>query len=409
MNWKNYRFPIILIGSLLIGALIGIYIEGAGEALKPLGDIFLNLMFMIVTPLIATSIISAVANSGSSGKLKKIMGWTTLVFIVTGAIAALYMIVVVKIFPQFSTLSVTLTKPESTESISWQEQLVGIFTTDGFVNMFQRENMMALIVFSLLVGFAINLSGEAGKPVAKLMNAASTVMLKTISIVMYYAPIGLGAYFAYLASSFGSIVIEDYAKAFVLYLIASLLFFCIMFTVYAFIAGGTLGVKRFWKNLLSPSVTAIGTCSSMATLPVNLSASEKIGVSKEVRETVLSLGATMHKDGSVMGLVLKISVLFSVFHMEFAGWQTIGTAVLVAILGGTLMGAIPQGGMIAEMMLISLYGLPPEALPILAAVSTVIDVPATLLNATSDNYAAMLVARKVDGKDWATNHTVEEV
>lgn len=241
------------------------------------------------------------------------------------------------------------------------------------------------------------------------MNAASTVMLKTISIVMYYAPIGLGAYFAYLASSFGSIVIEDYAKAFVLYLIASLLFFGIMFTVYAFIAGGTLGVKRFWKNLLSPSVTAIGTCSSMATLPVNLSASEKIGVSKEVRETVLSLGATMHKDGSVMGLVLKISVLFSVFHMEFAGWQTIGTAVLVAILGGTLMGAIPQGGMIAEMMLISLYGLPPEALPILAAVSTVIDVPATLLNATSDNYAAMLVARKVDGKDWAINHEVEEV
>lgn len=402
-KWKNYRFPLILLASIVIGSILGVNLGEKTEVLKPFGDIFLNLMFTLVIPLVFFSVTSAIANMGSVGRLKSIIGSTFSVFLGTGLVAAILMVAAVKLFPGATEMSIALTKPEEVGGVSWAEQLVGIFTTGEFIDIFSREHMMALIVFSLLMGLGISMAGEKGKPLAKFMESGSVVFLKMINIIMYYAPIGLGAYFAYLIGTFGTDLLQTYLKSSILYLSVAAILFVVGYTTYAYIAGGTKGVKAFWKNMLSPSATAVATCSSMATVPVNLEATEKMGIPKDIRETVIPLGASMHKDGSVLGVILKIAVLFSVFDMEFSGFDTIGIAVLIALLGGTVMGAIPSGGMIAEMLIISLYGFPIEALPIIAAISTVIDAPATLLNATGDNASAMLVTRAVEGKDWMEN------
>ena len=159
-------------------------------------------------------------------------------------------------------------------------------------------------------------------------------------------------------------------------------------------------MKVFFKNALSPAATSLATQSSIATLPVNLEAAKKMGVPKDIREIVLPIGATMHMDGSCFAAILKIATLYSIFGREFSGFGTLGLAVLIAIMSGVEMSGIPGGGLIGEMLIMTLYGFPMEAFPIIATIGFLVDPPATLINATGDSVAAMMVTRIVDGKDW---------
>ena len=132
-----------------------------------------------------------------------------------------------------------------------------------------------------------------------------------------------------------------------------------------------------------------------------------MGIKKDIRDTTIPLGAALHKDGSVMGGVLKIVFVFGIFGLDVSGFGTFALIIGVSLLVGIVMGAIPSGGMIGEMLILSLFGLPPEALPIIAAISTLIDPPATLLNASGDNVASMMVSRSVEGKNWLKNTVIK--
>ncbi|MBO1002648.1 dicarboxylate/amino acid:cation symporter [Pseudogracilibacillus auburnensis] len=397
---KAYRFPIILLASIIIGSIIGLIFGEKANVIKPLGDIFINLLFMVVIPLVFFSISSAIANMDSMRRLGKIMGSMMSVFIVTGIIASVFMLVATVMFSPSSNANIPLETPEEIEEITFADQLVQTFTVPDFVDLFSRSNMLALIIFSVLVGVATGLVGEQGKPFAKFLSGGSEVFMKIVQLIMYYAPIGLGAYFASLIGEFGTALIGDYAKAIIIYYPVSILYFFIGFTLYAFIAGGREGVVRFWKNILAPAATALGTGSSVATLPINLQAAQKIGVPKDIRETVLPLGATIHMDGSCLSAMLKIAFVFGVFNMDFSGFSTFLTAIGICLLSGIVMSGIPGGGFIGEMMIVTLYGLPLQALPIISAIGVVVDPPATMVNATGDTVASMVVTRQLDGKDW---------
>lgn len=396
---KSYRFPIILLTAIVIGTFIGLVFGEKASVIKPLGTIFINLLFMVVVPLVFFSISSAIANMDSMRRLGKIMGSMLTIFIVTGIIASVFMLIAILPFVPITTASIPMETPEI-EEITLAEQLVQTFTVPDFVDLFSRSNMLALIVFSVLVGVATGLVGESGKPFAKFLSSGAEVFMKVVQFIMYYAPIGLGAYFASLIGEFGAALIGDYAKAIVIYYPAAVLYFFIGFTLYAFLAGGREGVKRFWKNILAPAATALGTGSSVATLPINLQAAKTIGVPKDIRETVLPLGATIHMDGSCLSAMLKIAFVFGVFNMDFSGIGTFATAIGIALLSGVVMSGIPGGGFIGEMMIVTLYGLPIQALPIISAIGVVVDPPATMVNATGDTVASMLVTRQIDGKDW---------
>lgn len=225
-------------------------------------------------------------------------------------------------------------------------------------------------------------------------------MMKLISFVMYYAPIGLCAYFAYLVGVFGPELLGAYARAMVLYYPTAILYFFIAFTIYAFIAAKSKGVRRFWKNIIPVSLVALATGSSMATIPANLEAADKNGVPKDISEVIIPIGATMHMEGSCLAAVLKIAFLFGIFNMPFSGAETILTAFGIALLTGVVVSGIPGGGTIGELLIISFYGFPMEAFPIITMIGTLVDAPATMLNAVGDNVSSMLVSRMLGGKNW---------
>lgn len=397
---KAYRFPMILLSAILLGAIIGLLFEENATVLKPFGDVFINLLFMIVVPLVFFSISSSVASMDSLKRLGKIMSSMLIVFIITGIIASIVMLVAVNIYPPGEGVSIDLVTPETAEQLSLSEQLVKTFTVPDFVNLMSRNNMLALILFAVLIGLGTGLAGEPGKPFGRFLSSGSEVFMKVIKLVMYYAPIGLFAYFATLIGDFGAALLGDYAKAILLYYPVAILYFLIGFTLYAFIAGGKLGVTKFWKNILTPAATAFGTGSSYATLPVNLAAAKNIGIPKDIRETVLPLGATIHMDGSCLSAILKIAFVFGVFNMDFSGIGTFLTAIGISLLSGVVMSGIPGGGFIGEMLIITLYGMPIQALPLISAIGVVVDPPATMVNATGDTVASMLVTRSLEGKDW---------
>ena len=308
--WQNYRFPIILLIAIGIGSILGIIMGKDAMIFKPFGDVFINLMFTAVVPMVFVTIASAVGNMLNMKRLGSILG-----------------------------------------------------------NMF---------------------------------------FMKLISIIMLYAPIGLGAYFASLIGEFGPQLLGAYAKAMLIYYPVCFLYFIIAFAGYSYLAGGKLGVKTCFKNILPPAITAFATGSSIATLPVNLDAAQKMGVPKDIREIVLPIGATMHMDGTCLSSILKISFLFGIFGQEFTGIETFLTAMLISVLGGVVMSGVPGGGLIGEMLIVNLYGFPPEAFPIIATLGFLVDPPATMVNAAGDSVSAMMVTRLVEGKEWLKDHFIRE-
>ncbi|MBW9171583.1 dicarboxylate/amino acid:cation symporter [Clostridium estertheticum] len=406
--FKNYKSTIILLGSVILGGIIGIVMGPKSSVLEPFGKLFINLMFMILVPLVFFSVSSAMANISGMKRLGKIMGSIVLVFLSTALIAAIIGTIATLIMKPTSGLHIDMFKSlmksavgtQTIEKVSFLDQLVNTFTVSDFVDLLSRKNMLQLVVFSIIFGISVSLSGEKAKPLARLLEAGSITMMNVVKIIMYYAPIGLGCYFASMVGQLGGQILNGYLKIFVLYLIISVIYYFGFFSLYAFVAAGKNGVRIFWKNAVTPSVTALATCSSAACIPANLETVKKIGVPYDIAETVIPLGANMHKDGSVFGGVMKITLLMGLFGKDMTSVSSILGIIGVSLLVGAVMGAIPSGGMIGEMLILSVYGLPPEVLPIIAVVSVIIDAPATLLNSTGNTVCSMLVTRLVEGKNW---------
>jgi Na+/H+-dicarboxylate symporter len=397
---QAYGFSIILIISIILGSILGIIYQKDAIVFKPFGDIFLNLLFTAIVPLVFFSISSAVAGMTNIRRLGKIMSAMIFVFVVTGLIASAVMVIGVVLYPPAAGIKIALGAGITPEQLKASEQIAKAFTVSDFADLLSKKNMLALIIFSILLGLATSAVGGRGKVFASFLSSASEVMMKLISFIMYYAPIGLCAYFAYLVGVFGPELLGAYARAMVLYYPMAIFYFFIAFTLYAFIAAKREGVRRFWRNIIPASLTALATGSSMATIPANLEAANKTGVPKDISEVIIPIGATIHMEGSCLAAILKIAFLFGLFQMNFFGWETIATAIGIALLVGVVVSGIPGGGTIGELLIISLYGFPMEAFPIITMIGTLVDAPATMLNAIGDNVSSMIVARMLGGKDW---------
>ena len=397
--WEAYKFSILLIGAILIGSLIGIHFGEAAVKLKPLGDLFINGMFMIVVPLVFITISSSIAGMNDMNRLGKIMKNLFLIFVRTGVVAFFYVFVVVKIFPPAAGVALEMPAAEALKPFQTGDQIVKAITVTDFPELISRKNMLPLIIFSIVFGICVNMIGEKGRAIAQGLEALSEVFLKMIGLLMYYAPIGLGAYFAALVGEHGKELLGSYARAIAVYYPLCLVYMFTAFPVYGYIAAGKEGIRAL-KHVISPAITAVATQSSIATLPVNLEACKKIGVPKDIREIVLPIGATAHMDGTVLSTILKISFLFGIFQIPFEGIGTYLSALALSVVGGVVMSGVPGGGLIGEMLIVTMYGFPAEAFPIIATIGYLVDPFATMINASGDTMASMLVTRAVEGKDW---------
>lgn len=397
--WENYRFSIILLGSIILGSILGGVMKDKASLFKPFGDLFINAMFTIVVPLVFVTISSSVAGMSNMKRLGNILKSLLLVFFSTGFVASIIIIIIVLIYPPAQGISLNLPPAEALKPFQTGDQIVAALTVTDFPQLISRSNMLPLIIFSIVFGLCVNMIGEKGRVIANGLDALAAVFLKMINLLMYYAPIGLGAYFAALVGQYGQELLGSYARAMLIYYPLCFAYLFIAFPAYAYISAGMDGLKSL-KYVVSPAITAVATQSSIATLPVNLEVCENIGVPKDIREIVLPIGATAHMDGTCFSTILKISFLFGIFDIPFTGIGTFVSAVLIALVGGVVMSGVPGGGLIGEMFIVSIYGFPPEAFPIIATIGYLVDPPATMINASGDTIASMLVARLVEGKDW---------
>ena len=404
---KNYKSMLILLGFIIAGAMVGL-IWGEGAILvKPLGDLFLNMLLVVIVPLIFLSIATSIYKMKQPKRMGKILITTFIVFLFTSLVAVLIGIVSTYSFKLVNTSDGEMIKEElsldDTEeeevSLNALEKFVEMTTVNDFSKLLSKDNMIALIVVSILVGFAMHMSGDKAEPLYKFMMSCSEVVNNLIKIIMYYAPVGLGCYFAALVGTFGGEIAVGYLKTFVIYLVVSIFFYFVIYTIFAYISGGKKAARAFWMNIFPSTVTALGTCSSAASMPVNMECSKKMGISDDIVDTTVSLGTSFHKDGSVIGSVFKI--MFLVYLFNDLGNISIFKVMGIAIIATLLVTAVPiGGGTISEMLIITMLGYPVATLPILTIIATIIDPPATVLNVVGDSASAMLTSRVVDGKKW---------
>lgn len=395
-----------MLTGLIIGGIAGAVYGTAVDVVKPLGDLFLNLMYMVLIPLVFFSISSAIANMTEMKQLGKILITTLLVFLATSLISAILGYLAVLIFRPINSVDMASiqqmmghVKGAGSQSY-WLDELVKTFTVDDFNKILTKNHMLSLIVVSVLTGIATSTSGEAAKPFAKVLAVGNVVTMKIVSFIMYYAPIGLGCFFATVIGNLGAEMVTTYLRTWLVYLGYSAFYFFVIMSGYALVAGGRAGFKRFWQNIGAPAITAIATSSSAATIPINIEYTKKMGVKEDIAETVIPLGANTHKDGSVVGGILKTTFLFVLFGRHIATPTNALLIIGVGFLVGVVMSAIPGGGFVAETVIITVFGFPMTALPLILIISEIIDIPATLLNSSSNTTSAMLVSRFVEGKHW---------
>lgn len=411
---KNYGFLILMLIGIVAGCIVGaiwpavkevvdgetvVVVKGA-TVLEPLGTVFLNLMFCIAVPTVFCSIASAIANMQSAKRAGKIMGVTITTFLVTAAIAAVITYIVVRLIPPV-TGEYDLIEGEVGGTLGVADMIVNFFTKPDFTELWSRKAILPLIVAAVLFGFGVQAAGGAETKTAKLLEDVTNCIMKTFKIITYYAPIGFFGFFAYLIAYHGPDLIGDYGRALVIYYVLSFVYMFISFPLYARFGGGKGAAKVMFSKLFRPAAMSFGTCSSVATIPTNMEVAEETGISKDVSNIVVPLGATMHMDGSAMAAIIKVAFLFGMFGQDFTTGRAI-LAIIVAVFSSVAMSGIPGGGGTGELVLCSIFF--PEhltvAFPIALALGNLVDPPATMVNSAGDYVVSFIVARFVDGKDW---------
>lgn len=379
---KNYGFSLLLLAGVIAGGICGA-VWGEGTAVvRPVGELFLNIVFILIVPLIIFSISSATCKLCRSGIAWRLLGTTLGTFIVMSAVAGLVGFILFMIWNPF-----TSAQPEAFLANIQEQEGSGSFSIKGAI----ASSLLYLIAASMLAGFIVAVLKEKGNRIAAFLESATNWIVKIVSYVMYAAPIGIGCYFAWTVGSLGGTILGEYAGAVYIYLIAALVVFVVINSSWVMISGGPGLLARFWRGMVTPSLTAIATASSAVCIPLNLEAAKGMGVRPLVADSVIPLGTNIHKDGSVIGGVVKVVFLLTVFGGAAPSWEALFVVVGVGILVGTVMGAVPTGGMTGELLICSVFGYPPEIAAVLMVISTLIDIPATLLNSTGNVVASVLV------------------
>ena len=399
--FKDYWFILSMLFAIIAGCITGAVWPGA-TALEPLGTVFINLMFCIVVPMVFCSISSAIANMGSARRAGKVLGTTVAVFFVTAAIAAVLMYIVVRAIPIVQgSYVVAETDGEISGTLGVADMIINFFTKPDFPELWSRRAILPLIVAAILFGFGIQMSGGRETKTAQLLDDVTNCIMKTVKLISYYAPIGFFGFFAYLVATYGPELISDYSRTLIIYYVMCFVYMLISSPIYARFGGGKGAAKVMFRHLFRPAVTAFGTCSSVATIPTNMEVAEETGISKDVSDIVLPLGATMHMDGSAMSAIIKVAFLFGIFGQDFTTSRAI-LAIIVAVFSSVAMSGIPGGGGTGELVVCTLF-FPDQlavAYPIALALGNLVDPPATMVNSAGDYVVSFIVSRYVDGKDW---------
>ncbi|MBQ3820367.1 MAG: cation:dicarboxylase symporter family transporter [Bacteroidales bacterium] len=391
---KNYGATLLLLLGLLVGGTFGAVLGEKAQVLRAPGMLFLNLVFVLVVPLVFFSVAHSMVTMRQSGVIGKVLGASLGVFLLMSLVAGVFSYGLMAAWNPFDGITASADASEgiiSGDGIDFGDALVSALTVSDFPLLLSREHLLPLIIFAALLGLAVALLEQKAALVERFISEGESVIMKMMELVMKLAPIGIGCYFADTIGTLGGRIVGEYLEIFLAVCAACAVCYLVFNSLYALIARVPLG--KFWKEMLAPSATAVGTCSSAACIPVNMTAARNLGVSDKIADGVIPLGTNLHKDGSVITSVAKVLFALCFFGTAPQGPGTAALVILLAIVESVVVGAIPVGGMTGEILICAVLGLDPSFAAALLIIGTICDIPATLLNATGNIVAPLLVQR----------------
>lgn len=392
---KNYSSTLLLIGFLAAGGLVGALWPQAAGAVKPVGDIFMNILFVLIIPLVFFNVTLSFKRMRDGGDVGRVLSRMLLAFALLWLSFAVLAFLGVALVNPLGDAASDLMKPQIDGNAgNWKESLTGAFTVSDFPQLFSKYSLLPLILFSALIGLGVSKSGERGLKFAGFLESGTAVTESAMSMLMKLAPIGLGCYFADMVASVGNGLLKGYLRAFLIYLALSLIAIFIVFPIIVRICRGRGSLRLWWRHMLPPSLTAMATQSSCAAIPGNIEAAKGIGLDESVAETVIPVGTNLLKAGSVMGGVIKVAFLMSLCSMSYLTPGSAAACIGIAILAAVVTGAVAGGNVTGEMLICTILGIDPAMAGLIIIIGTIIDMPATFVNSQSTVVAAMLVDKK---------------
>jgi Na+/H+-dicarboxylate symporter len=398
VQWKKYALILAIVTGFIIGIAVGFGFGKSAGVLKPLGDFFIRLMRMIVTPLVIITISAAVAQITDLRKLGKLVIWTFVIFISLSIIAASLMLGPALYFKPGAGVGLKPPagyKPPTPPTIT--DILLNLVPTD-FGNILNVSGLLQAIVFSILFGLAVSLLGDKGRPVSEALRSLSDAMIKLTTIIMWYAPIGVFGYAAWVIGTYGVGILVAYGRLLAVDYTFSLLYFFVAYTIVVWLSG--LNPLKYWYAIIEPAIIAFSTRSSAVALPVNLKvATEKLNVPDYVAQLVIPTGATTHMDGTAMYQVLSTVFIAQVFGLTISP-ALYGTIVLVGALAAVATAAVPSGGLLMLAMTVGAAGMPLEGIALITPIDPLMDMLRTMINGEGDVAVSTLMARILEGPKW---------
>lgn len=384
---------------LFLGAVTGVIISQLGISpsfFKPLGDLFITLIRMVVVPLVFTTLVAGAAAIGDVSRLGNIAIKSLVFYMGTTAVAVFIGLLVANIFQPGSGLhlveiakTVDSTQLNDVALPSLLSVFMGIVPLNPIKAMVEA-NMLQIIFFAVLFGMAISIIGEKGRAAHKLFESLADAMLKLTSLVMWYAPIGVFGLIAYTVGHHGIAVLLPLLKLIAVMIVASICHILIVYLPCIRFAG--IPMRVFFKEMSAPLLIAFSSASSAAALSTNLMTVEKLGASKSVASFTIPLGNTINMDGTAIYMGLCAIFAATIYNIPMPLDKQL-MVIIMAILASIGTMGVPGAGFIMITMVFTQVGIPLEATVLIAGVDRFLDMIRTTLNVLGDATGALVISK----------------
>lgn len=378
-----------------IGIVLGLVFGERAMVLKPVGDLFLRLIKMLVAPLILCSITAGVCSIGDMNRLKRIGAKTLFYFVATTMAAAAISMAIANAIRPGSRFDIDMIdagdKVYKAAAVPSLSQTVVEMFPDNIFSALSSGTLIQIIAFALFMGVAIILLGEKGERLRRTFEDGAEMMYKITAIVMAFSPYGVTALMACSVGAYGFKIFGPLA-AFIGTVYLALFSVCVMYAV-MLLTIARVPLNQFFKKIGELWLVTASTTSSSGSLPVTISvARDKLGVSESLASFVLPLGATMNMNGGACFYAATVIFVSHLYGMPLAIGQQFFTIVLTMLISIGCPG-VPGGAIIMSTMLLTTMGLPLEVVGMIAGIFRIIDMGTTTMNCTGDVVTSLCIGR----------------
>jgi Na+/H+-dicarboxylate symporter len=408
--WTSLKLWQKIIIALILGVVAGAVLGPSAEYIKPIGSLFINLIKMLIVPLIFSSLVVGICSMDDIKKMGRIGAKSFGIYLLTTAIAITIGLVIGTVLQPGAGIDMQMPAEMAAakEAPSFIQTLLNMVPKNP-VEAMASGSVLQIIVFALMLGVAINLAGEKGKPVASVFESFAEIMYKMTHIVMSFAPYGVFALMAWVAGKYGLDVLLPLGMV-----ILGVYVGCIVHVLLTLTGGGImllarLNPVRYWRGIIDAQAVAFTTTSSSGTLPVTMECAQtNLGVSRPISSFVLPLGATINMDGTALYQGVAALFVAQAFGIDLSTGQYV-TIILTSTLASIGSAGVPGAGLIMLSLVLTSVGLPLEGLAVIAGIDRILDMARTTVNVTGDLMVSVLIAKSEGELDVETYNKVAVV